>query len=45
LAKRDDIGIGRFIEPLPALDEFRAKVGKMRDWPAEARDPKPQKGP
>jgi hypothetical protein len=45
LAERDDIGIGRLIEPLSALDEFGAKVDKMRDRPTEARRPELEEGP
>jgi hypothetical protein len=39
LAERDNIGVGRFVEPLAALDEFGAEIAKMRDWPPEACDP------
>ena len=38
LAERDDVGIGRFIKPLAALDEFGAEIPKMRDRAAKARD-------
>ena len=43
LAERDNIGVGSFVEPLAALDEFGAEIAKMRDWPAEACDPEPRK--
>jgi len=43
LTKRDDIDVSRFIQPFAALDEFPPEIAKMRDRPAEARKPEPQK--
>ena len=42
MAERDSIGVGCFIEPLAALDDFGAEIAKMRDWPAEVCDPEPK---
>src|SRR5262249_6514524 len=43
LAERNQIGIGLFIEPLPAHDELVVEVAEMRDRAAEAGEPEPQK--
>jgi hypothetical protein len=43
LTERDDIDVSGFIQPFAALDEFRPEIAKMRDRPAEARKPEPQK--
>ncbi len=36
LAKRDEIGVGGFVEPGAVDDELAAEVAEMRDRPAEA---------
>jgi hypothetical protein len=35
LAKRDDVGVAAFVQPFPALDEFRPEIAEMRDRAAE----------
>ena len=45
MAERDDIGVGRFIEPFAALDEFGAKIPQMRDWAIKTRHPKSKEHP
>jgi hypothetical protein len=35
LAERDQISIGRLVEPFAAFDEFIAEVSQMRDRAAE----------
>ena len=43
MTERDDIDVSRFVQPFAALDEFRPEIANMRDRPAEARHPEPQK--
>jgi hypothetical protein len=43
LTERDDIRVGRFIEPFTTFHEFTAEVAQARDWPAEARNPSRRK--
>ena len=39
----DGIDVSDLIQPFAVLDEFRPEITKMRDRPAEARKPEPQK--
>ena len=43
LTERDQIRIGRFVEPLAAFDEFIAEISEMRDRATERGQPQLQK--
>ncbi len=42
LRQRDEIDVGAFAEPPPALDELGAKIAEMGDRPAERGEAKPE---
>jgi len=44
LAQRDDVGVGRLVEPFPPLDELGAEVAEMRDRAAKARAAEAEEG-
>ena len=44
LAEGNEIGITLVVEPFPALDEFAAKIGQMRHWPAKGSQAQAEKG-
>jgi hypothetical protein len=43
LAERHDVGVGRFVEPLPADDVLAPEVTEVRDRSTERREPEPQR--
>jgi hypothetical protein len=42
LAKREEVGIGRVVQPAPAVDELAAKVSEVSDGAAEGGQAKLQ---
>ena len=44
MRKRDEIDIGAFAQPAPALDEFRAEIAEMGDRPAKGSEAELQEG-
>jgi len=43
LAERDDVGVGRLVEPAAPLDKLGSEIAEMRNRPAERGQPQPQK--
>ena len=42
LAERDQVGVGRLVDPLAAVDVLLAEVAEVRDRPAERGQPEPR---
>jgi len=43
LAKRNDVGVGSFVEPAAPLDKLGPEIAEMRNRAAERRQPQPKK--